>query len=78
MPDETRGGDRDSGGRGKGSTPDAPRGHEGETSGKRSTGATKSANRPGASGTGAAKGISGSSSRRWGHGPATRQVEEAG
>ena len=52
------------GGRGKGSKPDAPRGRKGQTSGQGSTGAKKSANRPGASGTGAKKGMQGSSSRR--------------
>jgi hypothetical protein len=64
------GGDRETsaeemtGGRGKGSKPDAPRGRKGQTSGRRSSGAKKSANRPGASGTGSKKGIRGSSSRR--------------
>jgi hypothetical protein len=52
------------GGRGKGSKPDAPRGRKGQTSGQRSAGAKKSANRPGPSGTGTKKGTRGSSSRR--------------
>jgi hypothetical protein len=52
------------GGRGKGSKPDAPRGRKGQTSGQGSTRAKKSANRPGASGTGPKKGIKGSASRR--------------
>jgi hypothetical protein len=49
--------------KGKGSKTDAPRA-TGQTSGTGSTGAKKSANRPGASGTGPKKGIRGSSSRR--------------
>jgi len=52
------------GGSGRGSKPDAPKGRKGETSGRRSTGAKKSANRPGASGTGSKKGQRGSSGRR--------------
>jgi hypothetical protein len=52
------------GGRGQGSKPDAPRGRKNQTSGQGSSGARKSANRPGASGTGPKKGIQGSSSRR--------------
>ena len=52
------------GGRGKGSKPDAPRGRKGETSGRGSSGAKKSANRPGASGTGSKKDTRPSSSRR--------------
>jgi hypothetical protein len=51
------------GGKGKGSKPDAPRGRN-ETSGRRSTGAKKSRNRPGPSGTGPKKPTKGSSSRR--------------
>jgi hypothetical protein len=43
--------DRDTSGGGKGSKVDAPR-SKGTTSGRGSTGARKSANRPGASGTG--------------------------
>jgi hypothetical protein len=54
---------KDGGGRGKGSKPDAPRGRKGQTSGQGSTGAKKSVNRPGPSGTGT-KGTRGSSSRR--------------
>jgi hypothetical protein len=50
--------------KGRGSKPDAPRGRKGQTSGRGSTGARKSANRPGASGTGSKKGTRGSSSRR--------------
>jgi hypothetical protein len=49
--------------KGKGSKPDAPRG-KAQTSGTGSTGAKKSGNRPGASGTGTKKGTRGSSSRR--------------
>jgi hypothetical protein len=45
----------ESGGRGKGSKPDAPRGRKGQTSGQGSSGARKSKNRPGASGTGPKK-----------------------
>jgi hypothetical protein len=51
------------GGRGRGSKPEAPRGRAG-TSGRGSTGAKKSANRPGPSGTGAKKDVKSSSSRR--------------
>jgi len=50
--------------RGEGSKPDAPRGRKNQTSGQGSSGARKSANRPGASGTGPKKGTKGSSSRR--------------
>lgn len=57
-------GPEEGGGRGKGSKPDAPRGRKAQTSGRGSSGAKKSANRAGASGTGPKKGISGSSSRR--------------
>jgi len=67
MPRQNRGrepGTEEGGGRGIGSKPEAPRGRRGETSGKRSTGAKKSENRPGASGTGPKKGTRGSSSRR--------------
>jgi hypothetical protein len=49
--------------KGKGSKPDAPRGRN-QTSGTGSTGARKSANRPGASGTGKKKEVRGSSGRR--------------
>ena len=56
--------DDQAGGKGKGSKPDAPRGRKGQTSGQGSTGAKKSGNRPGASGTGSKKGLKGSSSRR--------------
>lgn len=45
----------DESGRGRGSKPDAPRGRKGQTSGTGSSGARKSANRPGASGTGPKK-----------------------
>jgi len=51
------------GGRGIGSKPEAPRGR-GATSGRGSTGAKKSANRPGPSGTGPKKNAKSSSSRR--------------
>jgi hypothetical protein len=54
----------ESGGRGRGSKPQAPRGKKGQTAGRGSTGAKKSANRPGASGTGAKKDARPSSSRR--------------
>ena len=50
--------------KGRGSKPDAPRGRKGQTSGRGSTGARKSANRPGASGTGSKKGTRGSSGAR--------------
>jgi hypothetical protein len=50
--------------KGKGSKPEAPRGRKGQTSGKGSTGARKSVNRPGPSGTGSKKGTRGSSGRR--------------
>jgi hypothetical protein len=50
------------GGKGRGSKPDAPRGRK-TTSGRGSTGARKSANRPGPSGTGK-KTTRGSSGRR--------------
>ncbi len=50
-------------GRGEGSKPDAPRGRK-QTSGRGSTGARKSANRPGPSGTGSKKSVRGSSGRR--------------
>jgi hypothetical protein len=49
---------------GRGSKPDAPRARTGEVSGTRSTGAKKSSNRPGPSGTGSKKQTRGSSSRR--------------
>ncbi len=49
--------------KGRGSKPDAPRGRK-QTSGRGSTGARKSVNRPGPSGTGSKKGMRGSSGRR--------------
>jgi hypothetical protein len=55
--------DEGSDGKGQGAKPDAPRGRK-TTSGKRSTGARKSANRPGPSGTGSKKGTRGSSGAR--------------
>src|SRR4051794_10150930 len=64
MDQEQTGGTETEGGRGKGSKPSAPRGRKGQTSGRRSTGAKKSANRAGVSGTGAKKGARGSSGRR--------------
>ena len=60
----TAGQDDSEGGRGRGSKPAAPRGRKGQTSGQGSTGAKKSANRPGASGTGSKKGLRGSSGAR--------------
>jgi hypothetical protein len=45
----------DEGGRGRGSKPAAPGGRKGQTSGTGSSGARKSANRPGAAGTGPKK-----------------------
>ena len=50
--------------KGKGSKPEAPRGRKGQTSGRGSSGAKKSANRPGPSGTGKKTGIRNSSGRR--------------
>ena len=50
--------------KGKGAKPDAPRARKGKTSGRGSTGAKKSANRPGPSGTGKKKNVRGSSGRR--------------
>jgi hypothetical protein len=65
MPHHDQQADRETGnGRGKGSKSDAPRGRKGQTFGRGSTGAKKSANRPGASGTGTKKSMRGSSSRR--------------
>jgi hypothetical protein len=52
---KTGDGQAETGGRGRGSKPDAPRGRKGQTSGTGSSGARKSANRPGASGTGPKK-----------------------
>jgi hypothetical protein len=56
--------DSPAGGRGKGAKADAPGNRTGETSARGSSGARKSANRPGASGTGAKKGVKGSSGAR--------------
>jgi len=61
--DAQAGNERKTSTRGKGSKPDAPR-STGRTSGRGSTGARKSANRAGASGTGKKKGTRGSSGRR--------------